>query len=441
MKFGFLGNMNNYPFMLAEALKAKGHDIVFILTRKEPLHRPENRYSKYIDKYPEWIYDFSHLEEMDFIKLNRKIHPVLTLLKKCDILVLNDIGPSLWPVLHKPSVIFFTGSDLDYYANYDTIKTRTAMYSEEYLRTLPAFRSKLYIKSLIDRQRSGIENGILINYAFTGLFPEYDRMLEEIGINNAYRESIQMPSLSLISYSRPPEKEILKVFSATRLNWKQTTPDSGRSLLDYKGSDIMVKGLALFYRETGIKLDIHLVRKGYHVKETEELVKKEGIDSLVTWHEEMSLLDVWDFFKNSDIIFEQLAESIPSMAALDALATGRPVIANTRLDIPTPWSSKDSPICQAATPEEVCMQLRRLVNDRELRIQIGLHGRAFVEKYFSPVKAVETIEKAVSGNRTCFPRLFQFVSPILLAKIIKAKDIIIPLTIEYIKRLIMKNRI
>ena len=41
MKIGFLGNANNYPFMLARALKRAGHDVRFVVDRKNLLDRPD----------------------------------------------------------------------------------------------------------------------------------------------------------------------------------------------------------------------------------------------------------------------------------------------------------------------------------------------------------------------------------------------------------------
>lgn len=46
MKIGFIGNANNYPFMIARAMRKMGHEVLFIVDRdkSEPLNRPENRY-------------------------------------------------------------------------------------------------------------------------------------------------------------------------------------------------------------------------------------------------------------------------------------------------------------------------------------------------------------------------------------------------------------
>lgn len=166
--------------------------------------------------------------------------------------------------------------------------------------------------------------------------------------------------------------------------------EPGRSLLDYKGSDVMVRGLGIFYRETGVRLDIRLVSKGLHVAELELLIADEGLIEHVTWLDEMPLAKVWEEFAQCDIVFEQLGDSMIGMAGLDAMASGRPVIGNARPEISTLFSRPESPICQAQTPEEVCAQLKRLVFNPAERERLGLMGRRYVEEHFSPLRAAQT---------------------------------------------------
>jgi hypothetical protein len=109
----------------------------------------------------------------------------------------------------------------------------------------------------------------------------------------------------------------------------------------------------------------------------------------VVWLAEMSLQDLWRQFLKSDVVAEQLGPGVISMVALDAMACGRPVIGNARPDVPTVWTQAGSPVCQAATPGEVCDWLRRLSADPALRRRLAHEGRAFVEQYFSPARGVD----------------------------------------------------
>ena len=133
----------------------------------------------------------------------------------------------------------------------------------------------------------------------------------------------------------------------------------------------MIRGLGLFYRETGVRLDIQLVRKGLHLAETEQLIVEEGLTDQVTWSDEMSLTEVWTEFARCDIVIEQLANGAIGGAGLDAMAAGRPVIGNARREMFEDYFGQHSPICQAQTAEEVCAQLKRLVSNPAKREKIG----------------------------------------------------------------------
>lgn len=72
----------------------------------------------------------------------------------------------------------------------------------------------------------------------------------------------------------------------------------------------MVKGIAKFYKKTGISLDIHFVEKGHSVNETKELLKELGISHLVTWHKTMTQKEVIEQYKKCNILFEQFGSDV-----------------------------------------------------------------------------------------------------------------------------------
>jgi hypothetical protein len=208
-------------------------------------------------------------------------------------------------------------------------------------------------------------------------------------VSDEKRVFLPSAELELVKPTPAPHNDPVRIFCATRLTWKLPV-EPGRSLLDYKGSDIMIRGLGLFYRQTGVRLDIHLVRKGLHVAETVQLIAEEGLADQVTWSDEMSLNEIWAEFARSDIVMEQLAESAIGGAGLDAMAAGRPVIGNARREMFENYFGQSSPICQAQTADEVCAQLKRLVFNPAKQEKIGILGRRFVEEYCSPRRAAQT---------------------------------------------------
>src|SRR5262245_35916116 len=323
------------------------------------------------------------------ITLSPSLAPVLDKLSTCDALVLNFIGPSLWPLLRRPAIALLTGSDLEHYANFATVKLRSANWDPAYKVSADGQMNLNLFREFVERQREGISKSVAVRYFPRGLVPAGDAMLDELGVSDAKRVFLLSAELELVKQTPVPHNYPVRIFCATRLTWKLPI-EPGRSLLDYKGSDIMIRGLGLFYRETGIRLDIQLVRKGLHVAETEQLIAEEGLSDQVTWSEEMSLTEIWEEYRRSDIVIEQLGNSTIGSAGLEAMAAGRPVIGNARPEMFEHYFGQASPICQAQTPDEVCAQLKRLVFSPAQREKIGALGRRFVEEHCSPRRAAQT---------------------------------------------------
>ena len=389
MKIGFFGNTNNYPFMLAMLLQDMGHSLFFVVTEKLLLHRPESRYHEFQKRYPDWIMDLSHLTEWDFISLHPDLAGALAQLSNCDALILNSVGPSLLPFLNKPAIALLTGSDLSDYANPLTVEARTAVWDQEYKETPEGKNNIAILQDFITRQRMGIQSSIAVRWFPKGSVPVGDQLLDEIGIPDSKRHFFAMANLDQLEFSPAPHNQPIRVFCGMRLTWKFPI-EAGRMSLDYKGGDVMIRGLGLFYRETSTRLNIRLVRKGLHLKETEELIAEEGIGDQVIWSEEMSLVDYWHEIAQADIIFDQLAKSLPGAPVYDAMAVGRPVISSARHEVS--GILEISPICQAETAEEVCQQLKRLVFNPKEREDVGRLGRQYVEKYFDPQQSARQIE-------------------------------------------------
>src|SRR5262245_6882265 len=327
MKIGFFGNTNNYPFMLAQALREFGHNVLLVITSQELLNRPESRYPEFKQGYPDWIIDAAQLTEWDLITLTPTLAPVLDMLSTCDALVLNSTGPSLWPLLRRPTIALLTGSDLEHYANFATVDVRSATWDPAYKASADGQMNLNLLRDFVQRQREGIKEAVAVRYFPRGLVPAGDAMLDELGVSNANRVFLLSAELELVKPTPAPHNNPVRIFCATRLTWKLPV-EPGRSLLDYKGSDIMIRGLGLFYRQTGVRLDIQLVRKGLHVAEAEQLVLEESLTDQVTWSNEMSLIEVWEEYARCDLIIEQLGNSTIGSAGLEAMAAGRPVIGN-----------------------------------------------------------------------------------------------------------------
>jgi glycosyltransferase involved in cell wall biosynthesis len=359
MRLGFHGNPGNYPLMLARALRHLGHDVVFTLASDAPLDRPENRYADLLPPYPGWIHDFAPL------RAGEARAACVELLRGCDVVMLSDAGPALAGAIGRPAVALLTGADVFHLAARGNARE-------------------------VEQQRAGIARSVLVAHFARGLVPEGDRVLDELGVKDDRRLMLLMSDTDRVTLAPSPGNATVRAFCAARLNWRRPIPP-GLAELDYKGTDVMVRGLGLFLREHGPCLEVRLVTKGLHVAETMALVHAEGIADRVTWLVEMSQRAVLEEFRAADIVFDQLDRSVVAMAGLDAMATGRPLIANARPEVIDAEVGAPSPVCQARTPVEVAAQLRRLVFDAAERERVGLASRRYVELHFSAASAARRL--------------------------------------------------
>jgi glycosyltransferase involved in cell wall biosynthesis len=394
VKFGFYGNANNYPFMLALALKRLGHEVLFIVLSPDPLCRPESRYPEIRWPYPPWICDLSGPPRWRYLLPGLGRKRVLSLLNTCDFAVLNEEGPALASALSVPHLVLLTGSNLELFADHhkaSILRDQLLSTPSGWARFLNCIFPTAVIRSLLTTpQRRGIRDAELVTFFPRGLIPNGDRLLAEIGVQDSKRMDMLIADLHLNSFVPPPTNPVLRVFNVSRFTWK-AEPETDLTDLDYKASDVMIRGIGSFRRKHRIPLDLRFVRKGRHIAESVKLVGECGLADQVTWLDELTQLQVRDEYSKADVVFDQLGNGAVAMGGLEAMAIGRPLIANGRPEIFERLTGEVSPICQARTPEEVCAQLARLARDPAERERVGLASWRYVEKHFSSDAAARQI--------------------------------------------------
>lgn len=383
MKVGFLGNVNNYPFLIARYFREMGHEVIFFVTAppEDKLHRPEHFVTPEPYPYPDWIREVTLPKPLSLTYAFPQwfIPDILKILNTCDAVVLNDFGHGIKPLLkkHIPSVSIFSGSDLDILANPSMI-THLAGTGNP----IPRSFRKWLVTQTMQRHRQGIREATMISYFPKGLIPEGDRLIEEIfGKHPVPRFPHCHIPIEGIPYHPYPQNDIPVLFNLTRFLWKEPLPP-GYGPWENKRNDLMIKALGRYFRETGKTFDLHLVEKGAQIPETKTLIEEVGIAHLVTWHAEMSHKAIFDFYYRSDMVFEQLGNHILT-GGLYPMLVGRPVIGNGRPEIFEKIHGEKSPVCQASSEEEVFQWLLALLPDRNRREEIGRASRAFVMRHFS----------------------------------------------------------
>jgi hypothetical protein len=409
MKIGIFGNINNYPYTLALGLRRIGVDAVLVVNRKERLHRPEAKDPSLATSYPQWILDCSDLDEDAFVTESPRIGAVLNYLShQASGLILNDLGPSLLEAAGIPGISLLTGSDLSYYASYDSDEIRSSVWDPAFAASAGGRLGRRKWREFITRQRNGILRSRAVSFAVPGLMQEGDALLREIGVPDECRLSVYLADTVDLAPVAPRLRERLRLFNGARLNWKKPFP-AGFSAQDDKRTDILLEGFAGFLHAGG-RGTLVLVQKGLHVAETKELAKSLGIAGNIEWQEEMTLAAFYEQVREADVVCDQLGPSFPGMAGLDAMAIGRPVIANFRLDVLGPCFGAPWPVCHVESVRDVRDALLKLQRSPEKRASLGSEARAFAERHLSPeVNAARCLEKLELRSRSLRPGMLESV--------------------------------
>lgn len=385
---------------LALGLKKIGVDTHLILDRRSLLHHPESVMAEYSVHSKVWIHDMSELDEDDYVGPTPRLAKVVAQLEASDGVILNSRGPSLLAFFSRPAISVLTGSDLDYYADHDSLKARQGGWGSEYRKTSAARFDAMLWGDFIERQRHGILHSRGVSYFRRGLMPSGDAILDDIGVSDAQRFMIYMGAEMGKEEPMPFANDIPRIFYGARVTWARKDLSSGMSPLDCKGTEVAVRGMARYIQITGKPLDIRIVKKGADIERTQQLARDCGIAQHMTWLEEMSLADFTVEMDKADICFDQMSGSVIGMVGLDAMTRGKPLIADARPDVwsdwPEPW-----PVCHAVSQEDVSEQLMRLLGDAEHRAEVGRKSRDFIARYFTPERNAEMVLQRL------FPRNYQ----------------------------------
>lgn len=414
MKIGFLCNTNNYPFRLAQALRAVGHQVVFFVDRpgSEPRHRPECHYNDVSYPYPDWIRETEPLSPKQIVLQPWRLRSVLQVLNACDGVVLNGFAISIGARLCRPTIGLLTGADLDVFSNPRLVDVLAKGPSRAdgltgnglLKRTLLTYRRMLFYR-FVQLQRAGIANCRLVDYAIPGLLPEGDTLLDEIGVDRKRRTSFMLTDIEHLPSSRARTDGAFRIFCATRLQWKKRAAGSNVSPLDNKGTDAMLKGLQMFITHSHRPVQVRLISVGADVESAKRCVNELGLASYVYWHPQLTQTEFLDEMASADVVMENFGSGgCIGMAGRDAIAMGKPLIAWGRSAMFERALGEPLPIYEALSPEEICARLEEVaMNDESVAPKV-VQSRAFADRWFSARRAAErcvaVFEEARKGNPT-----------------------------------------
>lgn len=398
LSIAIFGNINNYPLLLAQGMRLLGHNVRLMLNRKELLHRPEARYPDWATAYPDWIVDCLNLSDEDIASETPALdHVTHQLTHNIDLVILNDVGPALATYLRAPHAVVLTGSDLAYYANFDSLQMRTSMWDPEFKRSLQGRRYLRRMADFVARQRDGILGAEVVCYGQRGLVPSGDQLLDDIGVSDERRLMLHFSNTIDLKAQPAIRNERLTILCGSRIVYRSEC-NSALSAIDFKGTDVLIRGFAE-YCQRGGQGELRLPKKGQDLDAARELINELGIADRSTWLPEMPLAEFYEEMAKADLICDQFGTSFPGMVTTDAYALGRPVMANLRNEVFGQRFPEPLPGFNAKTPEEIADHLIMIENNRELLGEMGMKSRAYAEAYLSPESmARQLLDKIFPGS-------------------------------------------
>ena len=119
-------------------------------------------------------------------------------------------------------------------------------------------------------------------------------------------------------------------------------------------------------------------------------LKRKGLEfEFVTPQRLLSQVEAWDFMSKADIVIDQLLLGTHGSQSLEVMALGKPVICYIRDDLVEKYP-KDMPIFNA-NPDNIEEKLELLIKNPEIRHELGVKSRQYVEKYHDSVKIAKQL--------------------------------------------------
>lgn len=404
VKIAFVGNSNNMPYIYAKEMKMRGLDVTLLLDRPKlyGLDRPESMDPKYVELgLPPWIKELKWIFPSRYISSSFPslfYRGLINELKNYDIIFFNGNLISLGQFIEKGKVVIniFSGADLDIAADY---RSRELVVQSIHDFTFSKIVPKVLIEWLFPRfianQRKGIKRADLVNYYPTGMFPEGDKLLLEIMEGKPFvRMEHRGTDCSKFNYQPiDPAKETFTILSFVRFYYLTDSNDN-------KKNDVMINGISKFLSRNKLKRPVEIIffEKGNDLAAAKKLCEEMGLSPYVKWIGIVSLHDLTEYMKLSDVVFDQLGDQFIG-GGLHSMLVGRPLIANGRPDVFRPLLGVESPVCQATNEEEVANWLDKLYNDKDLVVELGKKCRQYVLDHHNLDSTVEYLINFIESKK------------------------------------------
>lgn len=390
----FFGSMNSMPMAYALDLKRRGQDVVYFVDVPAgvTLSRPECHYPEVTYPYEDWVVEAPTRSMLPGILPRLVLKRLLAKARrrrpigKIKAVFLSGFFIALAPYFPRDTVRVFLsyGSDFEAWSDPEHIDDLArGLEGRSVFRVLPSRIAKWLLGSVVRRNFDAARQCDALMYFPRGVVPTAGPLIDKLeaaGVRHVPRYDIDFSHLGAVEPFRETGDKLI-VISPVRFLYK--TFSEGHD--DYsKGNDILIRGLAKFYRSHP-NLEVHFFEKGIDLADAKRLCAETGLASAVVWHPEMPFQELLALIRGADIYCDQVGKHIIG-TGMYAMFLGKPVITNMA-KLPF-WA--DGPIRHAATADEVSAQLDALA-DVDTRRRVAADSRRFALERFSSAGTMDRL--------------------------------------------------
>ncbi len=185
------------------------------------------------------------------------------------------------------------------------------------------------------------------------------------------------------------------VFHPSRLHWE---PELRHPSWE-KGNDLFLRGFARFVRETAPRALCILARWGQKLRETDALLRDEGITGRVHWISPVPNRTMLGYVKAADAVADQFWLGTFGGITPKALGCGRPTLLHLDPEVHRWCFPELPPVLNVRDPVQISAALASLYRDPAHAREIGARSEAWYRTYHS-----ESVvrDRLVSAIRECW---------------------------------------
>jgi glycosyltransferase involved in cell wall biosynthesis len=396
-RIGFIGSMNAMPMAYALKFRRDGHDVRYVVEteRQNHLMRPEHQYPSEISyPYPSWVVEIPWIHTpMKQASLPWSNRAAVRAMADRDVVFLNDYGIALAPFMPRQAVCIAlsSGADIDLSCRWDMALSFAGEGRRKWL-----YAARLLLLLWCTHvQRRGLRKCDMVCYFPRGLNPAGDAVIAGLARSDGMPRVFERYDVNFTAAGakRLPVavRPLRNILVPVRVKLR---PSKGGEI-EYKGNDLILRALAR-YRQRQPELEIHLFEKGgdADLALAHQMCRDLGLEDCVTWHDTMPLAELMQLYADCDVCFDQVGSHWIGAVGCLALYTGRPLIANARLDVFARIWGPDPPILNATTVDEIFDQLVRC-EDIAFRERIAERGHTFAGEFLDTEAVYQRLLSAV----------------------------------------------